>query len=261
MDTYDYHLRLMMEVDGGYFWAEQLFSSHEYWDDDYDYEDYFRDGEEFVFEIHTPSSTGQPEDFSTPRYEVDQDCGSPCEGTIESETVAFSECPVITAPRQVNWVQSRLVIRNVRCIDVTSPRQGPDVSASTDSRFLPPLRHISLGQFVSLFLLPLHPNKFVDSEQYHFPYRDRIYFGYTSAADYGEYGGLLAAPAHTEESNARMSRGYDSLHSIVGPDIVSKADTKVDLELRIAQVSFRSVLLPPALLLPRTDAAFTGLSQ
>ena len=150
-----------MEVDGGYFWAEQLFSSHEYWDDDYDYEDYFRDGEEFVFEIHTPSSTGQPEDFSTPRYEVDQDCGSPCEGTIESETVAFSECPVITAPRQVNWVQSRLVIRNVRCIDVTSPRQGPDVSASTDSRFLPPLRHISLGQFVSLYLLPLHPNKFV----------------------------------------------------------------------------------------------------
>ena len=64
-----------------------------------------------------------------------------------------------------------------------------------------------------------------------------------------------------EESDTRMSHGYNSLLNIVGPDTVSKADTKVDLELRIAQVSFRSVLLPPALLLPRTDAAFTGLSQ
>ena len=64
-----------------------------------------------------------------------------------------------------------------------------------------------------------------------------------------------------KESDTRMSHGYNSLLNIVGPDTVSKADTKVDLELRIAQVSFRSVLLPPALLLPRTDAAFTGLSQ
>ena len=223
-----------MEVEGGYFWAEQLFSSHDYWNDDDDYGDYFIDGEEFVFEISTPSSTGQPEDFPTSRYEVDQDCESLCEGTIRRETVAFSECPVITAPRQC-----RLEIPNARCIDVASPRQGPRVSAATDSRFLPPLHHISLGQFLSLFLLPLHPNKFVDSEQFHFPYhvpyRDTMFFGYTRSADYGEYGGLyLAAPAHTEESDTRMSRGYDSLPNIVGPDTVSKADTKVDLELRIA---------------------------
>ena len=234
MVTDYYHLCLMM-VEGGYFWAEQLFSSHDYWDDDYDYGDYFRDGEEFVFEIPTPSSMGQPEDFSTCRYEVDQDCESPCEGAVQRETVAFSECPVITAPRQVNWVQSRLEIPDVRCIDVTNPRQGPDVSASTDSRFLPPLHHISLGQFVSPFLLPLHPNKFVDSELCHFPYCYTMFFGYTCSADYGEYGGLyLAAPAHATESGTRMSRGYDSLLNIVGPDTVSEDDTKVDLELRIA---------------------------
>ena len=98
MDTYDYHLRLMMEVDGGYFWAEKLFSSHDYWDDDYDYGDYFRDGEEFVFEIPTLSSTGQPEDFSTCRYEVDQDCASLCEGAVQRKTVAFSECRHHRAP-------------------------------------------------------------------------------------------------------------------------------------------------------------------
>ena len=72
---------------------------------------------------------------------------------------------------------------------------------------------------------------------------------------------ILLYECRYKESDTRMSHGYNSLLNIVGPDTVSKADTKVDLELRIAQVSFRSVLLPPALLLPRTDAAFTGLSQ
>ena len=191
-----------------------------------------------MFEISTPSSTGQPEDFPTSRYEVDQDCESLCEGTIRRETVAFSECLVITAPRQC-----RLEIPNARCVDVASPRQGPRVSAATDSRFLPPLHHISLGQFVSLFLLPLHPNKFVDSELCHFPYCYTMFFGYTCSADYGEYGGLyLAAPAHTGKGDTRMSRNYDSLLRHLGPNTELNLYQELD-----AQVSYRSMLLPPAL--------------
>ena len=88
-----------------------------------------------------------------------------------------------------------------------------------------------------------------------------ITFLLTAQADIDLTSAIPLYERRYKESDTRMSHGYNSLLNIVGPDTVSKADTKVDLELRIAQVSFRSVLLPPALLLPRTDAAFTGLSQ
>ena len=76
-----------------------------------------------------------------------------------------------------------------------------------------------------------------------FPYCNMFYLGYTSTADYGEYGGLyLAAPAHTGKGDTCMSRNYDSLLRHVGPN------TELDLYRELhAQVSYRSVLLPPAL--------------
>ena len=54
---------------------------------------------------------------------------------------------------------------------------------------------------------------------FRFPYCNMFYLGYTSTADYGEYGGLyLAAPAHTGKGDTCMSRNYDSLLRHVGPN-------------------------------------------
>ena len=199
-----------------------------------DQSDSFYPGEEFIF------ITTKSEEQSVPRTEADP---------RKTHAEMFKKDPFVDVDSLSGHFHDTISLSADSSDRVRNPGKDPDVpgcSRLRQSKVLSFLAHNTVP-FVACFIkLDQHGDvKLVDPRPccFRFPYCNMFYLGYTSTADYGEYGGLyLAAPAHTGKGDTCMSRNYDSLLRHVGPN------TELDLYRELhAQVSYRSVLLPPAL--------------
>ena len=222
-----------------------------------DHSDSFYPGEEFVF------ITTKPEELPVPWSEADPHKSD----NTQAET--FEKDPFVAI---LGWDSSDTTSLSAVSPDrVRNPGKDPDIpdcSRLHQSKILSFLVHNTItfvarfmadyGEYGSMMVDVGHADTLLATD---FPFTK-------TASKLDQYGGADAdisflpcyfvAPPPTFYGTRASRSQLD--HSRTGPDTVCRADTEVDLyrELHIAQVSFCSVLLPPALLSPRPNAAFAG---
>ena len=208
-----------------------------------DHSDSFYPGEEFVF------ITTKPEELPVPWSEADPHKSD----NTQAET--FEKDPFVAI---LGWDSSDTTSLSAVSPDrVRNPGKDPDIPGCSrlhQSKILSFLVHNTItfvarfmadyGEYGSMMVDVGHADTLLATD---FPFTKTAskldQHGDINTADYGEYGGLdLAAPAHTGKGDTRMSRNYDSLLRHVGPNTELNLYQELD-----AQVSYRSMLLPPAL--------------
>ena len=214
-----------------------------------DHGDSFYPGEVFVF---ITTTTTKPEELSVPRSEADP-------RKIQAEM--FEKDPFVA---RLSWDSSDASATSLSADSpdrVRNPGKDPDIppdcsrshqgsvptvlafqthnAAPFETRFM-----ADYGEYGSMVVDVAHSDTLLATD---FPFTNTAskldQHGDINTADYGEYGGLdLAAPAHTGNGDTCMSRNYDSLLCHVGPNTELNLYQELD-----AQVSYRSMLLPPSL--------------
>ena len=207
-----------------------------------DQSDSFYPGEEFIF------ITTKSEEQSVPRTEAD---------LRNTQAKMFEKDPFVDVDSLSGHFQVTISLSADSSDRVRNPGKDPDILGCTrlhQSKVLSFLAHNTVpfvacfmadyGEYGSMVMDVAHADTLLATD---FPFTETAskldQHGDINTADYGEYGGLdLAAPAHTGKGDTRMSRNYDSLLCHVGPNTELNLYQELD-----AQVSYRSMLLPPAL--------------
>ena len=221
-----------------------------------DQSDSFYPGEEFIF------ITTKSEEQSVPRTEADP---------RKTHAEMFKKDPFVDVDSLSGHFHDTISLSADSSDRVRNPGKDPDVpgcSRLRQSKVLSFLAHNTVpfvacfmadyGEYGSMVVDVAHADTLLATD---FPFTK-------TASKLDQYGGADAdisflpcyfvAPPPTFYGTRASRSQLD--HSRTGPDTVCRADTEVDLyrELHIAQVSYCSMLLPPALLSPRPNAAFVG---